>query len=58
MAAAADKRAELDLQISLLTEHGLQIRLFSDVARKMGVTTQVEGELRRRSSAMSLLILF
>jgi uncharacterized membrane protein len=37
MAAAADKRAELDLQISLLTEHELTklATLLSDVARKM-----------------------
>jgi uncharacterized membrane protein len=49
MAAAADKRAELDLQISLLTEHELTklATLVSDVARKMGVTTQVEGELEQ-----------
>jgi len=49
MAAAADKRAELDLQISLLTEHELTklATLLSDVARKMGVRTQVEGELEQ-----------
>jgi uncharacterized membrane protein len=49
MAAAADKRAELDLQISLLTEHELTklATLLSDVARKMGVTTQVEGDLEQ-----------
>ena len=49
MAAAADKRAELDLQISLLTEHELTklATLLSDVSRKMGVRTQVEGELEQ-----------
>src|SRR3954468_6084026 len=47
MAAAADKRADLDLQISLLTEHELTklATLLSDMARKVGVMTQVEGEL-------------
>jgi uncharacterized membrane protein len=47
MVAAADKRADLDLQISLLTEHELtkMATLLSDMARKMGVRTQVEGEL-------------
>src|SRR3954471_2315109 len=40
MAAAADKRADLDLQISLLTEHELTkvATLLSEMARKMGVT--------------------
>src|SRR5436190_23682776 len=49
MATAADKRAELDLQISLLTEHELTklATLLSDVSRKMGVRTQVEGELEQ-----------
>ena len=47
MAAAADKRADLDLQISLLTEHELTkvTMLISDMARKMGVKTEVEGEV-------------
>ncbi|HEV3409752.1 MAG TPA: DUF1003 domain-containing protein [Chthoniobacterales bacterium] len=47
MAAAADKRADLDLQISLLAEHELTkvATLLSEIARHMGVTTKVEGEL-------------
>lgn len=47
MAAAADKRADLDLQISLLTEHELtkMAALLSDMAKQMGVRTAVEGEL-------------
>lgn len=47
MAAAADKRADLDLQISLLTEHELTkiATLLSDMARQMGIRTEVEGEL-------------
>jgi uncharacterized membrane protein len=47
MAAAADKRADLDLQISLLTEHELtkMATLLSDMAKHMGVRTRVEGEL-------------
>src|SRR5256885_4478189 len=48
MAAAADKRADLDLQISLLTEHELtkMATLLSDMAQKMSVRTQVENELQ------------
>ncbi len=47
MAAAADKRADLDVQISLLAEHELTkiAALLSDMARHMGVRTNVEGEL-------------
>jgi uncharacterized membrane protein len=47
MAAAADKRADLDLQISLLTEHELTklATLVSDIARKLDVSTPIEGEL-------------
>src|SRR5438874_2674586 len=47
MAAAADKRADLDLQISLLTEHELTkiAALLSDMAKQMGVRTAVEDEL-------------
>src|SRR5436309_1948363 len=39
MAAAADKRADLDLQISLLTEHELTkvATLITEIAAKMGV---------------------
>ena len=38
MATAADKRADLDLQISLLTEHELtkMATLMDDMARAMG----------------------
>src|SRR4051812_3669654 len=47
MAAAADKRADLDLQISLLTEHEVtkMAILLSDMAKQMGVRTAVEDEL-------------
>jgi uncharacterized membrane protein len=47
MAAAADKRADLDLQISLLTEHELTkiATLLSDMAKQMGVRTKVDREL-------------
>jgi uncharacterized membrane protein len=47
MAAAADKRADLDLQISLLTEHELtkMATLLADMAQKMSVRTPVENEL-------------
>jgi uncharacterized membrane protein len=47
MAAAADKRVDLDLQISPLTEHEVtkMAILLSDMAKQMGVRTAVEGEL-------------
>src|SRR4051795_3644872 len=47
MAVEADKRADLDLQISLLAEHEITklATLVSELARKVGVQTQSE-ELR------------
>ena len=47
MAAVADKRADLDLQISLLAEHEITklTTLVSDMAHRMGVETAVEQEL-------------
>ena len=47
MAAVADKRADLDLQISLLAEHEITklATLVSDMAHRMGVETAVEQEL-------------
>ena len=47
MAAAADKRADLDLQISLLTEHEITklTTLVSEMANEMGVKTDVDHEL-------------
>jgi len=49
MAAAADRRADLDLQISLLTEHELTkiATLLDDMAKQMGVRTEVEDELEQ-----------
>jgi uncharacterized membrane protein len=49
MAAAADKRADLDLQISLLTEHELTriATLLVDMAEQMGVKTDVDDELHQ-----------
>jgi uncharacterized membrane protein len=48
MAAAADQRADLDLQISLLAEHEITklAALVSDLAAKMGVETQSDRELQ------------
>jgi hypothetical protein len=45
--AAADKRTDLDLQISLLAEHELTeiAKLLSDVAHKIGVATAAKPEL-------------
>ena len=47
MAAAADKRADLDLQISLLAEHEITklTELVSAIAHKMNVETDVQREL-------------
>jgi uncharacterized membrane protein len=47
MAAAADKRADLDLQISLLAEHEVTklVALVSGIAERLGVRTEVDPEL-------------
>lgn len=47
MAAAADKRADLDLQISLLTEHEITklTELVSAIALRLDVRTDVQHEL-------------
>lgn len=47
MAAAADKRADLDLQISLLAEHEVTrlIALVSAMAGHMGLKTEVDQEV-------------
>ena len=53
MAAAADKRAELDLQISLLTEHELTkvLTLVSEIAAKIGVEHAPDVEEMKRDVA-------
>jgi uncharacterized membrane protein len=47
MAAAADKRADLDLQISLLAEHEVTrlATLVSGIAERMGVKTEADDDL-------------
>jgi uncharacterized membrane protein len=47
MAAAADKRSDLDLQISLLAEHEVTrlAMLVSGIADRMGVETEADAEL-------------
>ena len=47
MPQAADKRAELDLQISLLAEHEVTklAALLSAVAERLGVETEVDAEV-------------
>jgi uncharacterized membrane protein len=47
MAAAADKRADLDLQINLLSEHEVTklIALVSLIADRMGIRTEVDREV-------------
>ena len=48
MAAAADKRADLDLQISLLAEHEVTrlVTLVSGIADRLGVQTQADADLQ------------
>jgi uncharacterized membrane protein len=47
MAAAADKRADLDLQISLLAEHEITklVWMVSELAKRMGVEMPPDEEL-------------
>jgi uncharacterized membrane protein len=47
MAAAADKRADLDLQISLLAEHEVTrlVTLVARIADRMGVETEADADL-------------
>jgi uncharacterized membrane protein len=47
MAAAADKRADLDLQVSLLAEHEVTklVTLVSGIADRMGVKTEADSDL-------------
>ena len=51
MAAEADKRADLDLQISLLTEHELTqvVNLLNQMASRMGIEPDTKPELRDAS---------
>jgi uncharacterized membrane protein len=48
MAAAADKRADLDLQISLLTEHELTklSELVVEIAKRLDIRADADPELR------------
>jgi uncharacterized membrane protein len=52
MAAEADKRAELDLQISLLTEHEItkQIALLNEIAVKLEIEPREKEELQEAAS--------
>jgi uncharacterized membrane protein len=48
MQAEADRRADLDLQISLLTEHELTrlVKLIGEVAERMGIAQAADPELQ------------
>jgi uncharacterized membrane protein len=52
LAADADKRAELDLQISLLTEHEITrvVGLLNDMAAKFNVDTDQKTDLQEAAS--------
>jgi uncharacterized membrane protein len=47
MSGAADKRAELDLQISLLAEHEVTklVALLSAMADRLGIETEIDDEV-------------
>jgi uncharacterized membrane protein len=46
MAAAADKRADLDLHISLLTEHELtKLTLVTTIAERLGTEAKADPEI-------------
>jgi uncharacterized membrane protein len=47
MSAAADKRADLDLQVSLLAEHEITklVTLVTGIADRLGVKTEADAEL-------------
>jgi len=52
MAAEADRRAELDLQISLLTEHENTkvVALLNEMAPKLGIDSRKNGELQEAAA--------
>jgi uncharacterized membrane protein len=52
LAADADKRAELDLQISLVTEHEITkvVGLLNDMAAKFNIDTDEKAELQEAAS--------
>lgn len=54
-AAAADRRADLDLQISLLSEHEVTqlIRLVSRIAERLGIEDSNTPELREAQRAVA-----
>jgi uncharacterized membrane protein len=60
MSAAADKRAELDLQISLLTEHELtrMLRLVSAIADRLNVRSEIDDEIEELKQDVPLAEVF
>lgn len=56
MASVADKRAELDLQISLLAEHEVTrlVTLVSAMAERMQIRTEVDSELHELKQDVAL----
>jgi uncharacterized membrane protein len=55
MAAEADKRADLDLQISLLTEHELTkvADVLNDVARRLQIDSKAQADLDEASRSIA-----
>jgi uncharacterized membrane protein len=60
MAAAADKRAELDLQISLLAEHEVTqaIKLLDAIAERLGVQADQDEELEEAKQDVDPAMVF
>jgi uncharacterized membrane protein len=58
MAAAADKRADLDLQISLLAEHELtkMAETISTIAQRLGIKSGDELEEVKRDVAPTIVL--
>jgi uncharacterized membrane protein len=60
MSIAADKRAELDLQISLLTEHEVtrMLHLVSAIADRLSVRSEVDEEIEELKQDVPLAEVF
>jgi uncharacterized membrane protein len=56
MAAAADKRADLDLHVSLLTEHELTklVKLVTTMAERAGVRAKADPEIKEIKKDVAL----
>jgi uncharacterized membrane protein len=55
MAAAADRRAELDVQVSLLAEHEITklVQMVSDIADRLGIPPEARGEIEEMKQTVA-----